>query len=876
MIRLRQWLARLALRQAHAALRAGNGREYARMMTALMRFAGGTADEPTWSVAVRGLVMTACVTVHTGSSEDAADYLDKAVEILLAMRTERYPVELAHHLGRSVFEVYDRGGEEAERRAARTLFRLLLVRLLRRLEPALAETEHDASNGPDDPLDHLERLTTDDRVPVRLLLAWLALASGVAATDAQQSDEAMRYFLRVCLLMDGLTGCPSECFDLAVPAFAAFAFEMRRHSNRELETWLRSRAAQVLERAGVPEQQRSQLFSGMERNQQLQAALHEAIAKGDFQKARSHVLSASDLMGEAVAQEMARHFEALADGDATRLAEAARSTGGPGRYVADIVNLVHMDPEDPSVISSLMTSAFSADPQLAWRSSALLGAALDPPNAEFPQLAILFGKHSVRTLQRMRLEIARHGFRGLNPFGDELAIRCCDRLLDQLTACGRLGEALRFAETLSAEGQLPSPALAAVDPLVEASCPLTSPEREVLASARLAAGSPPVNAKALLRECAHLEARLRAGLPSTRHVDLDEELELPAGALLLSIGDDGQTVKATLSGAFGRSTTDTGLSVAELNVATWEALDSLVRPGSDPGRTQAALQVLHRALVTPFMHLIEETGSPVLVVQAKGSLRRIPFGVLYDGQRYLLERIAVVVRPVATAQRPLRGIRCPVTAVSIAVTSVPHREPLRSARLDSDLLSRVVSEGRLGHVRPVFDKDASADRIDALLASGPTVLHVSSHFDVDRADASQSAFVLADGERYPLERLARQDLASVDLAIMLGCETQSFSEVDGGYGITAIDSLLLRMGVGAVLGTAWSVRDDLSHRMLAVLLDQAFGRGVDLACALQAAVLGIARDPASGALAHPHRWGAFILSGDWTGLAVPSQPQAAK
>jgi hypothetical protein len=54
--------------------------------------------------------------------------------------------------------------------------------------------------------------------------------------------------------------------------------------------------------------------------------------------------------------------------------------------------------------------------------------------------------------------------------------------------------------------------------------------------------------------------------------------------------------------------------------------------------------------------------------------------------------------------------------------------------------------------------------------------------------------VFADNSRYSLSQLAQIKFFGVDLALLMGCETRAIGAIDGGDGVTALDTLLLRRG----------------------------------------------------------------------------------
>jgi CHAT domain-containing protein len=799
--------------------------------------------------------------MSTGEASSSLAAMLEACDVLLRLPPDADQLGLAHAIGEGSNRVYRRETHLHHTFNAKAFFETLLAHLVRETSAPQLKTEIQRGST-EDLLAQLARLPPHEQESIRILVGWLAFTCGLVATDNQQSADALRYYIQSVRLIEGLRNCPEACYALAQMVFPAMEFERLRHGDTVGAERAKERCAKLLIDVGVPATAREQLL----RSWQEREKVDRALAKGDYVAASA----AATPLVEGVPSQAARDFEqalaARAAGDFETAIALLSKHGGPGQQMSELVRATQLPPGSSRSISQLLPLAFSSDTQIAWRAAAFLGLSLDGTDNSFPQLAILFSKLSMRTLQRMRLELMQQRFAQLDPFYDDTAIKAAELLGDQLKTSGRLGEALRHSSLIESErSRVPPPKLVSIEPLVDASCPLTAPERRALEEFRKPGNDSPRTAEILLRECMRLEAVLRGTLAATQHLLQEDDAPLPSDAVRLAIGEDAQSVRATLSGRFGFRTETVRLSPRQLNAITFDAMRVLAEADAVPGAPLPALQALHEALVAPFVQTIEHTGAKVLLVQASGALRRIPFAVLHDGRRYLIERIAVVAHPGSIPLRPSRGMQTPVSAASIAVSEVPGLRPLPSVLLDSRELRRTVVGGGLGQVDALLDEDASAERVELLLATKPTLLHMSSHFEVDHADASRSAFLLAGGQRYTLAQLARQDLTSVDLALMLGCETQSVSEVDGAFGVTAIDSLLLRMGVGAVVGSAWSVRDDQAHAMLTRFLHEVFTQGSDLASALRTATLSIARDPVTGAMSHPHEWGAFVLSGDWSG-----------
>jgi len=90
-----------------------------------------------------------------------------------------------------------------------------------------------------------------------------------------------------------------------------------------------------------------------------------------------------------------------------------------------------------------------------------------------------------------------------------------------------------------------------------------------------------------------------------------------------------------------------------------------------------------------------------------------------------------------------RGLVTPDSAASVAVSEVHRRRPLLFVNLDSCVLRQTAVGGEVSPFDALLDEGASAERVESLLATKPTLPHMSSHFEVDHADVSRSAFLLA-------------------------------------------------------------------------------------------------------------------------------------
>lgn len=120
--------------------------------------------------------------------------------------------------------------------------------------------------------------------------------------------------------------------------------------------------------------------------------------------------------------------------------------------------------------------------------------------------------------------------------------------------------------------------------------------------------------------------------------------------------------------------------------------------------------------------------------------------------------------------------------------------------------------------------------------------------------------------------LATMDLRQVEVAVLSGCET-GLGEIQSGEGAFGMQRALQVAGVGATIGSLWSVPDEktnlLMQRFYANLWDKKLPRLAALREA-QLWLLNSSGGPVESASASsrpkrlsPHYWAAFTLSGDW-------------
>ena len=343
--------------------------------------------------------------------------------------------------------------------------------------------------------------------------------------------------------------------------------------------------------------------------------------------------------------------------------------------------------------------------------------------------------------------------------------------------------------------------------------------------------------------CVTASARRTAGVES-----LD-----PAAAIVYPVAFSARTeILVSHKAGIVRFTAPVGAAAVSREVQRLRV--SVERP-NDSRYLQSARR-LHGWLVAPLAAHLEKLGVKTLVWVPDGSLRGLPFAVLHDGERHLVERYAIAVTPVAS----LVDARPVAPAARRAVLT-----GLTESRDGFDALPAVARElETLAALlkAPVFrDSDFTVGALQAALERAPAnMIHVASHGQF-APEATQS-FLLAYDGRFTLPQL-RQALASaklreepVELLTLSACQTAAGDE-RAALGLAGV---ALSAGARSALATLWAVNDESTAVLVIDFYKRLVTAGATKSEALRLAQIALIRGER---FSHPAFWGPFLLIGNW-------------
>jgi CHAT domain-containing protein len=293
-----------------------------------------------------------------------------------------------------------------------------------------------------------------------------------------------------------------------------------------------------------------------------------------------------------------------------------------------------------------------------------------------------------------------------------------------------------------------------------------------------------------------------------------------------------------------------------------------------------------------------------LVVVPDGPLRLVPFGVLHDGERPLVQQMAVatvtgmsmteagrlrtgrpqvllagVAVPGSVVEKiSLKDVLRPASGAGDAVSRAPALQP-RSTRSVARALSQRDLEARreelaLPGVREEVAAIAAFTQGKVLLDGGFTLesfereveggdyrmVHIASHGVF--GGSAQSSYVLAFDDLLGIGRLQgmlrseQLQQHPIDLLTLSACETAEGND----RAPLGIAGAAMSARARSVLGTLWPVDDEAAREVMERFYRGLVNEGLSKAQALRAAQLALMRQPDTR---HPYFWAPFSLIGNW-------------
>lgn len=324
------------------------------------------------------------------------------------------------------------------------------------------------------------------------------------------------------------------------------------------------------------------------------------------------------------------------------------------------------------------------------------------------------------------------------------------------------------------------------------------------------------------------------------------------------VTDDQVGMLLTTSGVqLARSTK---VSSRELNKQIAEFRRLLRDPKS---KLLPASQALYELLVAPVAKDLEQAGAKTVMLSLDGALRYLPFGVLHDGERYLVQRWNLPIYTTVTKNRLRDTVKPQWQAAGLGVTkAMGEFAALPAVKIEMNSIVKAAGGGVLpGEVH--LDDEFTAVRLKDVSQRTFQLLHVASHFRFSPGTEVNSFLLLGDGHQLTLGDIRTQNYRfdNVDLLTLSACDTGLGGGRDAqGREIEGFGVIAQQQGARAVLATLWPVADQSTAKLMAEMYRRRQEQNLTKTEALRQAQLLLLSQKR---YAHPFYWAPFILMGNW-------------
>lgn len=306
----------------------------------------------------------------------------------------------------------------------------------------------------------------------------------------------------------------------------------------------------------------------------------------------------------------------------------------------------------------------------------------------------------------------------------------------------------------------------------------------------------------------------------------------------------------------------TGQELRQITVAVdlptlTSAIASLRQAIEDPEAGDAFLRparLIYGWFIEPLEPLLLAAKPTTLIIVPDGPLRTVPFGVLHDGDRFLMERYSLGITPAlslvgAVSAQPisrvlLNGIIAPTQGfpglpfVAQELANIGERFPSR-AYTDE------------GFVTATLERE--------MVEGGYSIVHMATHAQF--ASDYRRSFLLAHNDLITMDELEdavgsqRFSDRAVDLLVLSACSTAAGDE-RAALGLAGV---AVKAGARSALASLWAVNDESTAVLVGEFYRQLAG-GAGKADALRGAQLALLNDVR---YSHPAYWAPFLMIGDW-------------
>jgi len=271
----------------------------------------------------------------------------------------------------------------------------------------------------------------------------------------------------------------------------------------------------------------------------------------------------------------------------------------------------------------------------------------------------------------------------------------------------------------------------------------------------------------------------------------------------------------------------------------------------------AQAQQLYDWLIRPVRGMLAENQINTLVFVSDGALRTIPFASLHDGERFLIQDLAVAVAPGLSLvePRPVGHGKAHLLLNGLS-EQVQGFAPLNFVTNELRAIDPSASSETL------LNKDFTLARLKSKLTDEQfSIVHIASHGEF--GGDVRNTFILTYDTKLSLNGLEALIRPSqyrgqpVELLVLSACQTAAGDD-RAALGLAGV---AIKAGARSALASLWFVNDQSTSELISEVYRQLRqSPSVSKARALQAAQIKLLSDRR---YRHPCYWSPYLLIGNW-------------
>ena len=262
-------------------------------------------------------------------------------------------------------------------------------------------------------------------------------------------------------------------------------------------------------------------------------------------------------------------------------------------------------------------------------------------------------------------------------------------------------------------------------------------------------------------------------------------------------------------------------------------------------------------LIGPLEKHLQESAIDTLIIVPDGGLTLIPFSTLFDGEKYFIDRYAVVISPGLTLTDPHPLNRVKSTALLLGFSeSVLSMKALPAVGEEISNIARIIK------AKVLLNSGFTPKKVaKELKRENYRVIHMATHGKFDR-DPEKTFLATHDGKisLNKLEELIKFSQfreEPLELLTLSACETAVGDEM-AALGLAGV---AVKSGARSVLASLWQVSDTATKVLMTEFYHQYFQNpNLTKAQALQIAQKKLI---ATEEFNHPSQWAPFLIIGNW-------------